>query len=137
MNPLEPNSAPDPFERPSEILKELGARHPESRQLITELSDAITGYGVAAEKRAVHHQGAVVMAAMLGDLTAWPEVDPAWDDQPPGYARAAQDLLCADLLGRARDLDERIRALEESLAESRARLHSPRDEHPEATGAVA
>ena len=65
------------------LLAELRSRleKPE-RDLLGTLGTAVADLVIEAQQRAIEHQGRVIMAAISGELTAWPGCMPDWDDRP-------------------------------------------------------
>jgi hypothetical protein len=50
--------------------------------LFGELESAIGDLVCETERNAARQQGRVIMAAICGDLVAWPGGDPRWQDRP-------------------------------------------------------
>lgn len=63
------------------VLDRLEALHPESGALFRQLEELVTDRIVEAENKAVRHQGNVIMAAIRGDLVAWPDCQIAWSNR--------------------------------------------------------
>ena len=68
--------------RHRELLETLRQRHPESVDYLRELDNLNGDLVVEAETAAEVNQGRVIMAAIAGDLTAWPGCEPQWDNRP-------------------------------------------------------
>jgi hypothetical protein len=51
-------------------------------ELFSQLESAIGERVDEAEEAAIRHQGTVIMAAIRGDLVAWPACMPGWRNRP-------------------------------------------------------
>lgn len=63
-------------------LVDLVAGCDADEDLVMELHDIVGDIVSDTQEEAIQHQGDVIMAAIRGDLTAWPGCTPAWFQRP-------------------------------------------------------
>jgi hypothetical protein len=68
------------------VRQELAALGDDAARLVGVLSDIVITLETNAARRAVRWQGGVIMAAIKGDLEAWPGCVADWDNMPDAPA---------------------------------------------------
>ena len=69
-------------DRHADIFELLEQRHPESNDLLCELSNLDAIMGNKAANLGALQQGRIIAAAIRGDIQAWPDCQIEWPSRP-------------------------------------------------------